>query len=186
MICPLPPVLNLWTTHKQTNLQQSWSFICSSNQFNSSDTIQTWQNTTSKVFHSVCSTFTQLPFCVLTFLLTGPCVHRRSSVDVGTKYTDTLSELSSDVASGSSRFAAICRCGSGTSAAQPLYHLTTEILHFHQHVISRRLSHSEELIFTTYAPSLTGAFSLLVSLQVAVGFLFVCCCLVATCALHFN
>lgn len=116
------------------------------------------------MFQSVCSTFTQLPFCALTFLLTGPCVHRRNSVDVGTTYTDTLSELSSDVASGSSRFAAICRCGSGTSAAQPLYHLTTEILHFHQHVISGRHSHSEELIFTTYA--LTGAFSLLVSLQV--------------------
>lgn len=118
--------------------------------------------------------------------LTRPSVNRRSTVAVGTTYTDTLSELSSDVARGSSRFAAICLRGSGTSAAQPLYHLTTKFLHFHQHVISRRRSHSEEVIFPTYAPSLTGAFSLLVSLQVAVGFLFVCWCLVATCASHFN
>lgn len=119
-------------------------------------------------------------------LLTRPSVNRRSTVDVGTTYTDTLSELSSDVASGCNRFAAICLRGSGSSAAQPLYHLTTKFLHFHQHVISRRRSHSEEVIFPTYAPSLTGAFSLLVVLQVAVGFLFVCWCLVATRASHFN
>lgn len=139
-----------------------------------------------KNFHCVCATFTQLPFRVFTFGWKGPSVNRRSTVAVGTTYTDTLSELSSDVARGSSRFAAICLRGSGTSAAQPLYHLTTKFRHFHQHVISRRRSHSEEVIFPTCAPSLTGAFSLLVSLQVAVGFLFVCWCLVATCASHFN